>query len=151
DPEAAVAEWDAQFRTDISALLSEDLIELAIDRSRPPELPPQRGVQYKCFVDASGGRHDHFVTCVGHKGDGGRVVCDVLRGFPPQCDPMGATRVVATLAKEYFCPRVTGDAYSADWIVSAFRECGVTYERAAKNKSELYLEGLPRFARGLVL
>jgi hypothetical protein len=35
DPESAVAEWDAQFRTDIAQFLSEDLIELAIDRSRP--------------------------------------------------------------------------------------------------------------------
>lgn len=44
DPEAAVAEWDAQFRTDLVQFLSEDLVELAIDRSRPPELPPQQGV-----------------------------------------------------------------------------------------------------------
>jgi hypothetical protein len=52
DPEAAVAEWDAEFRTDLVQFLSEDLIELAIDRSRPPELPPQQGVRYQCFVDA---------------------------------------------------------------------------------------------------
>src|SRR5262249_30723881 len=47
DPESAVSEWDAQFRNDISAFLSEDLIELAIDRSRPPELPPQPGIRYQ--------------------------------------------------------------------------------------------------------
>jgi hypothetical protein len=150
DPEGAVAEWDAQFRSDISAFLSEDLIELAVDRSRPPELPPQEGLQYKFFVDASGGRHDSYTVCVGHKDKSDRFVCDVLRGKEPPLDPQEVTREYAALAKEYRCPRVYGDAYSADWIVSAFRECGVSYERASKNKSEMYLEGLPVFARGLV-
>jgi hypothetical protein len=150
DPEAAVAEWDAEFRSDISAFLSEDLIELAIDRSRPPELSPQQGVRHQCFVDASGGRHDSYTVCVGHKDSGGRFICDVLRGKEPPFDPQEITREYAALAREYGCLRVKGDAYSADWVVSAFRECGVTYERAEKDKSALYLEGLPTFARGLV-
>jgi hypothetical protein len=149
DPEAAVAEWDAQFRSDISAFLSEDLIELATDRSRPPELPPRQHVTYYAFVDASGGRHDHYAACVGHK-EKDRFVADVLRGWGPPFDPQETTREVAALAKEYRCLTVHGDSYSADWIVSAFKECGVTYERAEKAKSDLYLEGLPLFARGLV-
>jgi hypothetical protein len=151
DPEAAVSEWDAQFRSDISAFLSEDLIELAIDRSRPPEIPPQRGgLQYKCFIDASGGRHDAYTACIGHKDNAGRFICDVLRGSEPPFDPQVTTREFAALAREYGCTTVTGDAYSADWVVSAFRECGLTYERSEKNKSDLYLEGLPAFSRGLV-
>src|SRR5262249_51384096 len=110
----------------------------------------QQGVRYKCFVDASGGRHDHYTASLGFKDKGGRFVCAVFRGKEPPFDPQEVTREYAALAKEYGCSRVMGDAYSADWIVSAFRECGVTYQRAEKNKSELYLEGLPLFARGLV-
>jgi hypothetical protein len=150
DPEAAVAEWDAQFRSDLVQFLSEDLIELAIDCSRPPELPPQQGVRYQCFVDASGGRHDSYTVCIGHKDSGGRFVCDVLRGREPPFDPQEITREYAALAREYGCLRINGDAYSADWITSSYRECGATYECAEKNKSELYLEGLPTFSRGLV-
>ena len=150
DPESAVSEWDAQFRSDISAFLSEDLIELAIDRSRPPELPPQQGARYQCFVDASGGRHDSYTICVGHKDSAGRFVCDVLRGREPPFDPQVITRDYAALAKEYRCTKIIGDAYSADWVVSAFRECGATYECSEKNRSDLYLEGLPSFSRGLV-
>jgi hypothetical protein len=150
DPEAAVSEWDAEFRNDISALLSEDLIELATDRSRPPELPPQQGLTYRCFIDGSGGRHDHYVACIGHKDSAGRFICDVLRGHAPPLDPQEVTREIAQLAKEYRCPSVQGDAYSADWIVSAFRECHITYLRAEKSRSDLYLEGLPAFSRGLV-
>jgi hypothetical protein len=149
DPEAAVAEWDAQFRNDISAFLSEDLIELAIDRSRTPELPPQTGTRYQSFIDASGGRHDSYTNCIGHKDSAGRFICDVLRGTEPPFDPQVVTRDYAALAREYGCTKITGDAYSADWIVSAFRECEVTYERSEKNKSDLYLEGLPTFSRGL--
>jgi hypothetical protein len=151
DPEAAAAEWDACFRSDISAFLSEDLIELAVDRNRPPELPPQHGVDYVAFVDASGGRHDSYTIAIGHKDSAGRFICDVLRGSEPPCDPQVVTRWYALLAKEYGCSKVVGDSYSADWILSAFRECGLTYERSEKSKSDLYLEGLPTFSRGLVL
>jgi hypothetical protein len=150
DPEAAVAEWDAQFRSDIAQFLSEDLIELAIDRSRPPELPPQQGVRYQCFVDASGGRHDSYTICIGHKDTSGRFICDLLQGKEPPFDPAVVTRECAALASEYKCTKIIGDAYSADWVVSSYRECHVTYECAEKNKSELYLEGLPVFSRGLV-
>jgi hypothetical protein len=151
DPEAAISEWDALFRQDIAQFLSEDLIELAIDRARPPELPPQQGLQYKCFVDASGGRHDSYTICIGHKDSGGRFICDVLRGREPPLDPQEITREYAALAREYGCSKITGDAYSADWVVSSYRECNATYLCATKNKSELYLEGLPIFSRGLVL
>jgi hypothetical protein len=97
DPEAATAEWDAQFRTDLVQFLPEDLIEMAIDRSRPPELPPQPGVRYQCFVDASGGRHDAFTVCLGHKDSAGRFVCDVLRGKEPPFDCQEVTREYVAL------------------------------------------------------
>jgi hypothetical protein len=151
DPEAAISEWDAQFRTDIAQFLSDDLIELAIDRSRPPELPPQPGIRYQAFVDASGGRHDSYTICIGHKDNDGRFICDVLRGKEPPFDPQVVTREHAALAKEYRCVKITGDSYSADWVVSAFRESGATYESSEKSRSDLYLEGLPSFSRGLVL
>jgi hypothetical protein len=150
DPESAVAEWDAQFRSDIAAFLSEDLIELAIDRSRPPELPPQTGIRYQAFVDASGGRHDSYTIAIGHKDNAGRFICDVIRGKEPPFDPNVVTREHAALAKEYRCAKIIGDSYSADWIVSAFRESGATYVPSEKSRSDLYLEGLPTFSRGLV-
>src|SRR5262249_45665209 len=35
DPQAALSEWDGQFRTDVSAFLSDELIDAAIDHTRP--------------------------------------------------------------------------------------------------------------------
>src|SRR5207245_1724586 len=60
------SEWMAEFRTDISSLLADDVIDAAIDMERPVELPPLRGVRYRAFVDASAGRHDAFTICIAH-------------------------------------------------------------------------------------
>ena len=40
DPAGAVSEWDAEFRTDISAWLDDASIDRAIELGRPLELPP---------------------------------------------------------------------------------------------------------------
>jgi hypothetical protein len=80
DPEASKAEWDADFRTDTSALLEDELIDAAIERGRPLELPPRPGFQYVAFVDASAGRHDAFTIAIAHREDE-RIVVDLVRGF----------------------------------------------------------------------
>src|SRR6516164_7541132 len=53
DPAGAVSEWDAIFRTDIASLFDDELIDRAIEHGRPLELPPQPGVVYKGYTDAS--------------------------------------------------------------------------------------------------
>jgi hypothetical protein len=58
DPEGAISEWDAEFRSDLSAFLDDALIEASIDHGRPLELPPRDGTTYLAFCDASGGRGD---------------------------------------------------------------------------------------------
>ena len=49
----------------------------AIDYSRPLELPV-RSFKYYGFVDPSGGRHDSFTLCIGHK-EGEGFVADVVK------------------------------------------------------------------------
>ena len=60
DPEAARSEWEAEFRNDIAAFLSDEIIEQVTDYARPLEIPPRSGITYSAFVDPSGGRHDAF-------------------------------------------------------------------------------------------
>ena len=43
---------------------------------------------------------------------------------------------------------MTGDAYAAEWVETAFRDAGVKYVRSEKPKSALYLEAQTLFARG---
>ena len=148
DPEAAESEWGGGFRGDINAFLSDDVIERAIDHARPLELPP-RNLRYTAFADPSGGRHDAFTLCIGHK-EGESFVADVVRGTRAPFDPVEVTRSYATLLKDYRLSKAFGDGYSAEWAVSAFKDCGIRYERADKNKSALYLEALPLFMRGAI-
>jgi hypothetical protein len=149
DPESALAEWEGVFRSDIAAFLSDELIEGAIDHSRPLELPPRPNLRYVAFADPSGGRGDSFTLCVGHKEDD-RFVADVVRGRHPPFDPQEVTVGYAALLKEYRCNAVNGDNYSAAWCETAFRDAGIKYIRAEKPKSVLYLEALPLFTRGAI-
>src|SRR6185437_5647903 len=79
DPESARAEWDGEFRADLEALLDDELIEAAIERGRPLELPPRPEHSYSAFVDASAGRHDAFCIGIAHR-EGERIIADVIRG-----------------------------------------------------------------------
>ena len=149
DPEAALAEWDGMFRTDLSSLLTDDVVDAAIDHSRPPELPRQSGVRYRCFVDASAGRHDHFTCAIAHK-DGERIVIDCLRGAAPPCDPNTVATEYAALAEDYGCNEIVGDNFAAEWVAASFKSAGVKYTRSELTRSELYLEALPIFNRHAV-
>ena len=151
DPEAAASEWEGGFRNDISSFLSDDVIDAAVDASRPIELPPQKGIQYKAFCDASGGRKDAFTLAIGHR-EGERIVLDVVRGTKANAsfDPQQVVNEYAALLKEYRINRVRGDNYSAEWVVSAWRSAQIAYERSEVAKSGLYLESLPLWMRGLI-
>jgi hypothetical protein len=154
DPQGAVSEWDAEFRSDISAFLSDELIEASINYGRPLELPPQSGMVYKAFCDPSGGRGDAYTVAVGHRQQG-RLVIDCVRGVhvplgQHSFDPMAATKAFADLLKHYRVGSVVADGYSAEWAREAWRKHGVSYLKSELTKSEIYLEVLSLFTRGLV-
>src|SRR5262249_56107171 len=90
DPAAAGAEWDAEFRRDISAFLDDELIDAAIDHGRPLELPPVEGVIYRAFTDAAGGGPDSYTLAIGHM-EAGSYVIDVVRGTAGKFDPQSVT------------------------------------------------------------
>ncbi len=148
DPEAAAAEFGALFRDDIQNFLDADLVA-GLTRSSPPELPPRPGVKYVAFVDPSGGRGDAFTVGIAHREDG-RNVLDVARAAKAPFDPAAVVKDFTILLKEYRVTEVTGDAYSGEWVVSAFKEEGITYKTSPIPKSAIYLEALPLFTRGEV-
>jgi hypothetical protein len=158
DPEASASEWDAEFRSDLSAFLSDELIDAAVEHSRPLELPPRPGVRYRAFVDPSGGRHDAFTLSIGHRegrrflgdNESARLVVDVVRGHRPPFDAYTVTEEFAALLKDYKISSVIGDNFAQEWVVQAFKECGIRYERSERPKSQLYLECLPLFTRSAV-
>ena len=152
DPEAFESEWLGGFRSDMAAFLDDETIERAVDYGRPLELPPLPGVWYQAFVDASGGRSDHYTLAIAHKDRAhGRFVIDAVRGAAPPFDPGAVTREFANLIKHYRIRDVTGDAYGAEWTEAAWgKDNGIRYVRSDLVKSEIYLETLVLFTRGLV-
>lgn len=147
DPEGNRAEWEAEFRSDLSTFLDDATVEAVIDYGRPMELPPRLDkYQYRAFADPSGGRHDAFTLCIGHE-EGDTHIADVIRGWHPPFDPHMVASEIAALLRAYGITSVTGDHYSAAWVESAFQALGLTYPTADKPKSQLYLESLPLFMR----
>jgi hypothetical protein len=68
DPEAAKAEYGAEFRSDIADFVTREIIDAVTCRH---ELPPEPGVTYAGFVDPSGGISDSMTLAVAHLRDGG--------------------------------------------------------------------------------
>ena len=147
DPEAGRSEWEASFRSDLAAFLDEPTSVNAIDHDRPLELPPRGNHRYYAFCDPSGGRHDAFTISVAHR-EGELTVIDCVRGTRPPFDPHEVTKDYAALCRDYRVTQVRGDRYSAEWVTTAFRDAGIIYKPADKNKSDIYLESLPLFTRG---
>lgn len=148
DPEAAAAEYGAQFRSDVSAFLDAALVE-GLARSEPLEIPPQPGIRYSAFCDPSGGRGDAMTLAICHRTETATVI-DLIRACEAPFDPAIPTRDYAALLKTYGIRSVHGDRYGGSWVSEAFREQGIAYEPAPRPKSELYSEALPLFTGGAI-
>ncbi len=152
DPTAAASEWDAEFRADLVGFLDDATVDRAVDHNRPLELPPLPSPAfYRAFVDPSGGAvgGDAYSICIAHNEDD-RFVVDLVRGRRGPFDPNALTQEYAALAKEYRVGSVVGDHYAAAWVLQAWRDAGITYVVSDMNVSQIYLEALPLFTRGLV-
>jgi hypothetical protein len=92
---------------------------------------------------------DSYTLAVGHK-EGAHFVIDLVRGTGGKFDPDIVTQEYAALLREYRAFQVTGDSYAGQWVAGAWRKAGIGYFKSELPKSQIYLECLPLFARGLV-
>jgi hypothetical protein len=140
DPEAAAAEYGAQFRSDISAFIDRAAVMRCVNNN-VHEIG-NRGGRYYAFVDPSGGRADSMTMAIAHSEDG-RVVIDVSREAVPPFSPDAVVAEFASTLKQYGLSNVTGDKYGAEWVTEAFRKVGVTYKNSDMSASELFKELVP--------
>ena len=75
---------------------------------------------------------------------------DVLRYAKPPFDPAEVTHSYAGLLQDYRIKQVTSDNYAANWVTATFKDAGIKHVRSEYSKSQLYLEALPLFTRGLI-
>lgn len=136
DPEAARAEYLAEFRAGISTFLDVELLE-DCTRPKPLELPPCSGTAYHAFVDPAGGGEDEFTLSIAHS-EGEQFVIDLVRGR--KGSPAETVAEFATVLRSYNVKRVTGDRYAGRWPRDEFDKHGIVYDVAELERSGLYLE-----------
>ena len=149
DPEAARAEYGAEFRDDLADFVTREIVD-AVTAIGRTELPPERGIVYSAFCDPSGGMSDSMTLAIAHMTGAGVVVLDVVRETRAPFDPEATVADFAAVLRRYGIDRVTGDRYGGEWPRQRFREHGIDYEPSARPKSDLYLGLLPLLTTGRV-
>ena len=142
DPEAYRSEVLGEFRTGVASFFDAESLEACVVADRR-ELPPRPGCRYAAFVDPSGGSRDAFTLAIGHT-EREIVVVDLVRAWAPPFNPSGVVSEAAALVKSYRVSEVTGDRYAGEWPREQFRAHGVRYRCSELDRSNLYLELLPK-------
>jgi len=142
DPVRAAAEYGAQFRSDLEAFISREVVELCVGDFY--ELMPSPDHTYRFFTDPSGGSgQDAFAAAIAHR-SGDQVIVDCVRHYPPPFSPEQVIAELATLAKSYnCCSKVVGDHWGGEFPRELFRKHGLSYEPSKLVKSDLYRDLLP--------
>jgi hypothetical protein len=148
DPANAAAEYGADFRTDIQALVSREAVTACITAG-VYERKPERRHRYSAFVDPSGGVSDAFTLAISHR-EGDTVILDAVRERKPPFSPEAVVEEFCDFLKTWRITKVRGDKYAGEWPREQFRKRGINYETSEKFRSELYLDFLPLLNSGAV-
>jgi hypothetical protein len=141
DAARAAAEYGAQFRSDVEAFVSREIVQACVSTG-VYERPPLAGTSYRAFLDFAGGSgSDSMTLCIGHK-HGGNVVIDAIRESKPPFSPEFVVGQFASLLKSYKVYRVEGDAYGGEFSREPLKKHSISYEVAKRPKSVLYSDHL---------
>jgi len=148
DPAVAAAEYGGEFRTDVEAFVSREIVEAAIETG-----VYERGrlddTRYCAFCDPSGGSSDSMTLAIAHV-EKRRLILDVIRERRPPFSPEAVVADFADLLKRYGLTSIDGDRYAGAWPREAFARRGIIYRIAEKTRSELYIACLPELNSGFV-
>ena len=141
DQPRAMAEWFAQFRSDVESFVNREAVEACVSLD-VRERAPISSTRYFGFIDPSGGSADSMTLAVGHR-EKDVVVVDALRERRPPFSPEDVVGEFAALLASYRVTSISGDRYAGEWPKERFRDHGISYEPAQKPKSDLYRDLLP--------
>lgn len=148
DRAVAMSEYFSSWRDDLQGLYSSESVDMALRLGG--DIPFGQGIQYRAFVDPSGGRRDSAALAIAHRNEKGHVVVDFMTERKAPHDPHQVAAAFAEVLKSYQIFSVTGDRYGGSWPETAYKEHGIRYEQADMTASELYLAALPLFSAGSV-
>jgi hypothetical protein len=139
DPQKAAAEYLAQFRSDLEAYVSREVVEACTDKGVLERLP-QHGISYVGFVDPAGGSgQDAMTLAIAHFDHPTQtVIVDLEREWRPPFSPEFVSEEFAKTLKRYKVATIASDRFGGDWPVEQFRHFDITVDPKAKPKSDLY-------------
>jgi hypothetical protein len=154
DATAAATEWNAEWRSDLSAAIDDALVAAAVDHGvtlREPAIvsATSQPHQYRAFVDPSGGGRDSYSVGIAHS-ENNSAILDALLEIRPPFNTDAASEQIAALVKRYGLSHVTGDRYAGAWPSQALAKHGILYAQSELTKSDIYLEVIPLFSAGRV-
>jgi hypothetical protein len=141
DPQSASAEYLSVWRDDLASYITLVEVQACVD-SGVTVRPPQPGIQYVGFIDASSGRSDSYTAAVASR-DGDILILHCVIEIPAPCDPVQATAQIASVLKSYGIKEVFGDRYAVGFVSSELARYGLTLQHTGKSRSDLYRELLP--------
>jgi hypothetical protein len=142
DPEAARAEYGAEFRDDLADFVTRETVDAVTCWGRT-ELPPCPEITYSAFVDPSGGVNDAMTLSVAHLSGSAICVLDAVLEIRPPFDPEAAVAECTAVLRHFGITRIIGDKYAGEWPKARFAEHGIAFEQSARPKSDLYCDLLP--------
>jgi hypothetical protein len=107
-------------------------------------LPYEEGRKYYAFVDMGGGGADDCVLAICHRGDDGRIVVDLIAGYPHErrggtYNPHQAVVKFVAILRAYGVRRITLDSYAGQTFRCEFEAYGgFIAEVCTKGKTEFY-------------
>lgn len=143
DPVAAATEYGAEFRKDVMAYVTEDIVGAAMtERGWLPFDPANR---YYAFCDPAGGSGSDSMTLAIAHADRLRekVVLDMVTGAEPPFEPGIVVATFAGYMQKYGLRFVEGDRYAGDWPLDRFRGHSIGYQPSERTKSQIYKDWLP--------
>lgn len=148
DPVAAAAEYGLEWRSDVAAYVTREVVEAAVPRGVVERLP-EHGVVYRAFTDPSGGSADSFTLAIAHKDwASGQGILDAVREVRPPFSPESVVGEFADLLRTYRIGEVRGDHYAGEWPREQFRKAGISYVTSDEAKSKIYVDWLPLINSG---
>jgi hypothetical protein len=142
DAPRAMAEFGGEFRSDLEAYISREVVEACVSRG-VRERPRVPGVSYRGFVDPAGGSgQDAMTMAIGHV-EGDRAIVDAVRRVTPPFSPSTVIADFAAMLKTFGVARVTGDRFGGEFRREIFRQNGVSYHLAEKTRSQFYVDLVP--------
>jgi hypothetical protein len=143
DPIAAATEYGAEFRKDVMAFVTEDIVAAAM--TPRGWLAPDKDQHYFAFSDPAGGSGaDSMTLAIAHADYVRRkVVLDLLVGVEPPFEPGVVVASFVGHLQRYGLRFVEGDRYAGDWPSDRFRAHGVGYQPSELTTSEIYRNWLP--------